>query len=221
MSRSTREVDGRGLAAALRAEVAATLGDRDDVHPVLAVVVVGGDEAADAATARKREAGTEVGVEVSPHRLPATATEAEVEHLVGRLAADAGVHGIFVHLPLPAALDEVAVLRLVPAAKDVDGMGDGSDERLRRHGRRSAPAGAEAVLLLLEAAGVGLGGQRVRLARCPAYLEEPLAALLRREGAEVDDDGDLEIDLASPGGIGPVTVALLLERTVRAAIAGA
>ena len=54
--------------------------------------------------------------------LPATATQGQVEAAVAELAADPEVHGILVQLPLPDGLDADAVLQLIPAEKDVDGL---------------------------------------------------------------------------------------------------
>src|SRR3546814_12645709 len=56
------------------------------------------------------------------HRLPADATQAEVEDLLARLNADAAIDGILLQLPLPGHLDEQAAVATIDPAKDVDGL---------------------------------------------------------------------------------------------------
>ena len=56
------------------------------------------------------------------HRLPATASQAEVLAAVAKLNADPSVDAILVQLPLPRHLDAEAVIAAVSPDKDVDGM---------------------------------------------------------------------------------------------------
>src|SRR3546814_791706 len=55
-------------------------------------------------------------------RLPASATENELLEVVRLLNADPQVDGILVQLPLPAHIDEAAVIAAIDPAKDVDGF---------------------------------------------------------------------------------------------------
>src|SRR3546814_15720176 len=54
------------------------------------------------------------------HRLPATATQDEVEALLASLNADEAVDGILLQLPLPGHLDEQAAVATIDPDKDVD-----------------------------------------------------------------------------------------------------
>src|SRR3546814_17432089 len=56
------------------------------------------------------------------HRLPATATQDEVEALLTKLNADVAVDGILLQLPLPGHLDEQAAVAAIVPDKDVDGL---------------------------------------------------------------------------------------------------
>ena len=64
------------------------------------------------------------------HRLPETATQAEVVEIVRVLNADAEVDGILVQLPLPKHINSDAVIAEINPAKDVDGLTDVSAGRL-------------------------------------------------------------------------------------------
>ena len=55
-------------------------------------------------------------------KLPATATQDEVLALVDELNTDDAVDGILVQLPLPAHVDETAVIDRISREKDVDGF---------------------------------------------------------------------------------------------------
>ena len=63
-----------------------------------------------------------MGIESIRVDLPATASEAEVRQAIAGLNADPAVTGYIVQLPLPAAIDETAMLELIDPAKDADGL---------------------------------------------------------------------------------------------------
>ncbi|MEO7096538.1 MAG: tetrahydrofolate dehydrogenase/cyclohydrolase catalytic domain-containing protein, partial [Polyangiales bacterium] len=97
-------IDGTAIAAKLRAEVAisaAALRARN-IAPCLAVVLVGDDPASAVYVKAKTKAAREANVDVRDHKLPATASQAELMALVAQLNADPDVDGILVQLPLPA-----------------------------------------------------------------------------------------------------------------------
>lgn len=202
-------LDGRALSEAMLAGLAAEVGARGRPEITLVAVLVDPDERAEFQLRLKRDAGERVGVRVCACRLSARDGQTNIEAAVDELAADPLVHGIFVHLPLPSTLDEQAVLGRVPQGKDADATSSTSVV--------VAQAGVEAVRLLLDHNGVDLRGARVRLEGCPPYLTRSLPLLLTGRGATVADDGDVVLDLSQPGGIGPATVAVLLERTARLA----
>src|SRR3546814_5159995 len=62
------------------------------------------------------------GMQGFEHRLPATASQAELIALVDTLNADPAVDGILVQLPLPKHIDEQAIITRIDPDKDVDGF---------------------------------------------------------------------------------------------------
>ncbi len=122
---TARLIDGKAFAATLLGKVGAgveALRASHGVTPGLAVVLVGEDPASQVYVRNKAARTVEVGMRSFEHRLPASATEAELLALVARLNADPAVHGILVQLPLPKQIREGAVLTAVDPAKDVDGF---------------------------------------------------------------------------------------------------
>lgn len=122
-------IDGKAVAAATRATVAEAVSNLS-ITPTLAVVLVGDDPASHVYVRNKIKFTEEAGMRSLEHRLPETATQAEVVEIVRTLNADTDVDGILVQLPLPKHIDSDAVIAEINAAKDVDGLTDVSAGRL-------------------------------------------------------------------------------------------
>src|SRR5438270_2521311 len=122
---TARIIDGKAIAAELRAAVAAEvqrLAREHGLEPGLAVVLVGENPASAVYVRSKAKQTAEAGMRSFDHRLPETASESEVLALVAKLNADPAVHGILVQLPLPNQIDSQKVLAAIDPAKDVDGF---------------------------------------------------------------------------------------------------
>jgi 5,10-methylene-tetrahydrofolate dehydrogenase/methenyl tetrahydrofolate cyclohydrolase len=119
--------------------------------------------------------------------MPATATQAEVESLVARLNQDPKVHGILVQLPLPAGLDEEAVLKAISLEKDVDGFHPLNIGRLAQKGREPlfVPCTPAGCLVLLKKAGAKLDGANAVVVGRSNIVGMPAALLLVKENATV------------------------------------
>ncbi|MGD2058421.1 MAG: bifunctional methylenetetrahydrofolate dehydrogenase/methenyltetrahydrofolate cyclohydrolase FolD [Anaerolineales bacterium] len=183
-------IDGRAIAKELREsvqkgveELVASGGPR----PGLATVLVGDDPASHTYVRMKRKACAEVGIESFHHELPADATQEQVEGLVKELNADPEVHGILVQLPLPAGLDEEAVLRAISIDKDVDGFHPVNIGRLAQKGREPqfVPCTPAGVMILLEKAGAKLEGARATVLGRSNIVGMPAALLLVKANATV------------------------------------
>jgi len=118
-------IDGKAFAEGLRARVgdaAATFAQVTGRRPGLAVVLVGEDAASQVYVGAKAKACAAAGLVSFEHRLPADTSEAALLSLVERLNLDETVDGILVQLPLPAHLDEQAIIAAINPDKDVDGF---------------------------------------------------------------------------------------------------
>jgi methylenetetrahydrofolate dehydrogenase (NADP+)/methenyltetrahydrofolate cyclohydrolase len=122
---SARIIDGKAIAAELRAKVAGEVRRISAQHrivPGLAVVLAGNNPASEAYVRSKAKMTVETGMRSFDHRLPESVSEAELLALVQRLNADSSVHGILVQLPLPRQIDAQKVLAAIDPDKDVDGF---------------------------------------------------------------------------------------------------
>ena len=117
-------IDGKAIAARVRSEVAAQAKElaARGVVPGLAVVLVGADPASEIYVRSKQKATLAAGMASFEHRLAETTSEAELLALVEELNGDDRVDGILVQLPLPAGIDDKAVIDAIDPAKDVDGF---------------------------------------------------------------------------------------------------
>jgi len=183
-------IDGKAIAAALRAEVASgveTLVAEGGPKPGLATVLVGENPASQVYVRMKRKACEEVGIESYGIELPADSSQEEVEALVRDLNADEKVHGILVQLPLPAGLDEEAVLKAIDVSKDVDGFHPINIGRLAQKGREPlfVPCTPAGCIYLLKQAGAKLEGARAVVVGRSNIVGMPAALLLIKENATV------------------------------------
>ena len=275
-------IDGRAFALALRERVAreATRFHVEAGRPPGLSVVLVGDEGPSAVYVRAKEkAAAEAGISGAVHRLPADVAQGELLALVAALGTDEAVDGILVQLPLPAHIDEAAVIAAIDPAKDVDGfhplnagrlaagqpaltpctplgcllllrdrLGDLSGLDAVVIGRSNIVGKPMAALLLAESCTVTIAHSRTRdLADIVRRADIVVAAVGRPEmvrgdwikpGATVIDVGinrvdgrlvgDVAFDEAArvagaitpvPGGVGPMTIAVLLRNTLAAAYA--
>jgi methylenetetrahydrofolate dehydrogenase (NADP+) / methenyltetrahydrofolate cyclohydrolase len=122
---SAKVLDGKAIAADLRQQIKARVGERVAAGmrpPGLAVVLVGENPAAQVYVRSKRKSCEEVGFHSASHDLPASTSQAELLALIDQLNADDAIDGILVQLPLPEQIDEESVIERILPTKDVDGF---------------------------------------------------------------------------------------------------
>lgn len=186
MSEAVR-MDGKEVARRVRAEVAdrATASARAGVIPGLSVILVGDDPASHVYVGRKEKAAAKAGIHGTTHRLPETASTAEVLTQVRALNDDPSVHGILVQLPLPKAVDTEAVLDAVEPAKDVDGFHPVNAGRLASGLDAIAPCTPSGIMRLLREYGVDCAGKDAVIIGRSRIVGRPMAALLTNANATV------------------------------------
>ncbi len=184
-------IDGKAIAAELRRQIARDVENliaSGGPRPGLATVLVGENPASQTYVRMKRKACAEVGIESFGHELPADTPQQEVEKLVQELNEDPKVHGILVQLPLPAGLDEEAVLRAISIEKDVDGFHPINIGRLAQKGREPlfVPCTPAGCIILLEKAGAKLEGARAPTGHAFGHARPELSAHALGESLSVE-----------------------------------
>jgi methylenetetrahydrofolate dehydrogenase (NADP+)/methenyltetrahydrofolate cyclohydrolase len=193
-------IDGKAIAAALRAKVAAQAQDltaRHGLVPGLAVVLVGADAASETYVRSKTKAVIEVGMRSFDHRLPATASQAELIDLVGSLNRDARVHGILVQLPLPPQIRARDVVAALDPDKDVDGFTPMNIGRLASGVPGFAPCTPLGCIRLAKSVHSSLSGLEAVVIGRSNVVGRPLSQLLLSENATVTTAHSKTRDLAA------------------------
>jgi methylenetetrahydrofolate dehydrogenase (NADP+) / methenyltetrahydrofolate cyclohydrolase len=181
-------IDGKAIAAALRARVMAAvrgLADDHGIVPGLAVVLVGENPASEIYVGAKKKMSAETGMRSTDHRLPASASEAELLALIARLNGDPDVHGILVQLPLPPQIDPHAVIAAIDPDKDVDGFHPLNVGRIAIGLPALAPCTPQACIVLAKTVHASLVGLEALVIGRSTIVGKPLAQLLIAQSATV------------------------------------
>ena len=181
-------IDGKAFAAGLRtrvAEAAAEFEREAGRKAGLAVVLVGEDPASQVYVRSKGKATLEAGMASFEHRLSADVAQSELLALIGRLNADAAVDGILVQLPLPAGLDDKAVIETVDPDKDVDGFTPVSAGRLASGLPGLVPCTPLGCVMLLKDRLGDLSGKDAVVLGRSILVGKPVAQLLLAENCTV------------------------------------
>jgi methylenetetrahydrofolate dehydrogenase (NADP+) / methenyltetrahydrofolate cyclohydrolase len=185
---SAKIIDGRKVAAAIRAECkarVARLKEHYGVTPGLAVILVGEDPASAVYVSNKIRACEQVGVKSSTIRRPADISTKDLVGLVEQLNADPSVHGVLIQLPLPPHIDMRRVLEAVSVDKDVDGFHLYNVGGLVVGNTVFPPCTPYGVLKLLESEGIKLEGQNVVVVGASNIVGKPMALMLMQREATV------------------------------------
>ncbi|QJU52487.1 bifunctional methylenetetrahydrofolate dehydrogenase/methenyltetrahydrofolate cyclohydrolase [Herbiconiux sp. KACC 21604] len=183
-------LDGVATAAALKSEIAeqvAALRERG-VVPGLGTLLVGSDPGSISYVAGKHRDCAEVGIESVRVDLPGDATEQDVRDAIASLNANPAVTGYIVQLPLPAGIDENAMLELIDPAKDSDGLHPTNLGRLVLgvEGELDSPLPCTpaGIVEMLTRYGVSLPGKHVVVVGRGLTVGRPLGLLLTRKGVD-------------------------------------
>ena len=183
-------IDGKATAAQIHEEIRAEVERLKTEHgivPGLATVLVGDDPASQFYVRSKQKRCAEVGIRSFGHKLPADASQEEVEKLVADLNANPEVHGILVQLPLPKHLDEERVLAAIGIEKDVDGFHPVNIGRLAMKGREPmfVPCTPAGCIELLDRYGIEIEGKEAVVLGRSNIVGLPVAMLLLHRNATI------------------------------------
>ena len=159
-------------------------------RPHLVIVSVGENPASKVYVRNKMKAAEEVGIianhfpmSVIEDGVPSTEY---VQGIIAKLNADSEIDGIMVQLPLPAYLDERAIIDTIDPRKDVDGLTT-TNIGMLRSGQEPyhKPCTAKGVIDLLDYYGIEMDGKDVTIIGRSNIVGKPLADLMMARGATV------------------------------------
>lgn len=184
---TARILDGKSLAAELRAEIAAeaaALHAETGRAPGLAVVLAGEDPASRSYVTAKEKACAAAGIRSREITLPASAGRADILSAVRALNEDDEVDGILVQLPLPDSSIEREVIEAMDPAKDVDGFHPVNIGRMVLGLPAFVPCTPAGVIEILRRAEIPLSGAAVTVIGRSQIVGRPLSVLLSQKGVD-------------------------------------
>ncbi|WP_409297855.1 bifunctional methylenetetrahydrofolate dehydrogenase/methenyltetrahydrofolate cyclohydrolase FolD [Peribacillus sp. SCS-26] len=273
-------INGREIAADIRKNLQAEVEDLKSRHvtPGLAVILVGNNQASRTYVSMKEKACKEMGIYSVMVELPEDVSQEELAQNIAALNEDSRIHGILVQLPLPAHIDETAIIETISPDKDVDGFHPINIGKLMTNQETFYPCTPFGIMKMVEYIGIKTEGRHVVVVGRSNIVGKPAAQLFLnanatvtlchsrtqdlesftrqadiliaavgkpgliearhiKEGAVVIDVamnrneegklcGDVDFDSVKekaayitpvPGGVGPMTITMLLFNTVKSA----
>ncbi len=251
----------------------------NNIHPSLAVIIVGDDPASKIYVNNKKKACEEIGIKSHEFVLPSDISEYKLLQLIEELNCRDDVNGILVQLPLPSHLNEKAIIEHINPIKDVDAFHEINVGKIMTGNFEFLPCTPAGIMQLLDDYNIDIAGKHCVIIGRSNIVGKPMAMLMlhrdatvtichsktqnlseicktadiliaavgqanfvtadmvkngavvidvginRNEAGKLCGDVDFERvkDIASyitpvPGGVGPMTIAILMKNTVTAAI---
>lgn len=190
-------LDGRKISQKileeLKPEIAAI---NERLYPAklrLDIVMVGDHPPSLTFVKRKEKIGEELGTKVRTHHLAQGIPLAEVneKHIsntelndfLHKLCKNQLAHGVLAQLPLPAHINEQAVLNIIPESKDVDGLGKGACGKFYTETELILPSTLAGILKLLEEYGINdFVGKNVVVVGAGKLVGKPAINYFMRRG---------------------------------------
>jgi len=183
-------LDGVATATAVKGELAEriTALKARGIVPGLGTLLVGENPGSLSYVAGKHRDCAEVGIESIRVDLPADASAEDVRAAIADLNANPAVTGYIVQLPLPAGLDENAMLELMDPDKDADGLHPTNLGRLvlgvGGEITSPLPCTPAGIVEMLQRYDVPISGRHVVVVGRGLTVGRPLGLLLTRKGLD-------------------------------------
>ena len=181
-------IDGKALAEKLQAKLAektAKLKAETGQEPGLVVILVGANPASQVYVRNKERSALAAGFRSEVVRLSESTSQEELLTLIAKYNQDPAWHGILVQLPLPAHIDDEAVLLAIDPDKDVDGFHPTNMGRLWSGHPLMIPSTPAGIMEMFREYKVDLEGKNAVVIGCSNIVGKPMAQLLLSKNATV------------------------------------
>ncbi|RSJ73059.1 bifunctional methylenetetrahydrofolate dehydrogenase/methenyltetrahydrofolate cyclohydrolase [Streptococcus cristatus] len=181
-------IDGKALAEKLQAKLAektAKLKSETGQEPGLVVILVGDNPASQVYVRNKERSALAAGFRSEVVRLPESTSQEELLTLIAKYNQDPAWHGILVQLPLPAHIDDEAVLLAIDPDKDVDGFHPTNMGRLWSGHPLMIPSTPAGIMEMFREYKVDLEGKNAVVIGRSNIVGKPMAQLLLSKNATV------------------------------------
>ena len=208
-------MDGVATASAVKSELVGRISalKARGITPGLGTLLVGADPGSLSYVAGKHRDSIELGIESIRIDLPGDATEEDVRGAIRQLNDNPAVTGYIIQLPLPAGIDENAMLALMDPAKDADGLHPMNLGRLvlgvSGEVDSPLPCTPAGLVEMLRRHGVEIAGKHIVVIGRGLTVGRPLGLLLTNRGidATVTLAHSRTVDLASHVRMADIVIA--------------
>ena len=179
-------IDGKALAEKLQAKLAektAKLKAETGQEPGLVVILVGDNPASQVYVRNKERSALAAGFRSEV--VPESTSQEELLTLIAKYNQDPAWHGILVQLPLPAHIDDEAVLLAIDPDKDVDGFHPTNMGRLWSGHPLMIPSTPAGIMEMFREYKVDLEGKNAVVIGRSNIVGKPMAQLLLSKNATV------------------------------------
>ena len=182
--KTAKIIDGKAVAAEIRGEVAIEVNELkdQDIHPCLAVILVGNNPASKAYVGSKVRACEETGIKSIKIELDSDISEQDLLDEIDKLNRDVSVHGILVQLPLPHHMDEERVIERIDPENDVDGFHPENVGKLIIGIDCLAPCTPSGIPELITRSGIDMSGKHAVIIGRSNIVGKPLMSILVQKG---------------------------------------
>lgn len=156
-----------------------------DIHPVLAVVVVGDNPASAVYVKGKKKDCDECGITCKVFKFNERVEQDELVATISNLNNNDHIDGIIVQLPLPEHISADAVLNTISIEKDVDGFCAGNVGMLSIDNQIFVPCTPLGIITLLKYYNIDVAGKDCVVIGRSNIVGKPMAMLLTNLGATV------------------------------------
>lgn len=180
-------IDGKAVSAQIKDEVKRSveaLGEKG-ITVTLAVIQVGNNPASTVYVNNKKKACAFTGIRSLSWELPEATEQEELLGLIRQLNEREDVDGILVQLPLPAHMNEDAVIRAISPDKDVDGFHPENVGALCIGQPGFLPCTPAGIIELLKRSGIEITGKNCVMIGRSNIVGKPMTLLLLRENGTV------------------------------------
>ena len=173
-------INGKQIAADFRQKLKQQISSSDADHsPVLAVILVGDNEASQIYVRNKQKAAAEVGIGCEIMEFSSSVGENALLEVIDQLNSNHHINGIIVQLPLPKHINSLKVLSRISPSKDVDGFNPYNSGLLSYNSPDAfVSATPKGILHLLQSTGIELSGKHAVIIGRSNIVGKPMAMLL-------------------------------------------
>lgn len=174
-------IDGKALAAATKDAVRARVAELEVKYgrkPTLAVIIVGENPASQVYVRNKVRAAEYVGMNSRLITMASSVGQDVLLDKIAELNEERSVDGVLVQLPLPAHIDEKAVIYAIDRSKDVDGFHILNVGALWTGLDCVQPCTPKGIVELIKSTGVELRGKSAVVVGRSNIVGKPVAKLL-------------------------------------------